>query len=72
MYRQTAAVASLLLSSIMVETQGPTVDAVSIAFGVLTLITISLRLWARIFVVKSLGVDDCEYTNFYSGEGLGN
>ncbi|KAJ4419478.1 hypothetical protein N0V82_004923 [Gnomoniopsis sp. IMI 355080] len=42
----------------MVETQGPTVDAVSIAFGVLTLVTISLRLWARIFVVKSLGIDD--------------
>lgn len=56
----------------MVETQGPTVDAVSIAFGVLTLVSISLRLWARIFVVKSLGIDDCEYTNVHFGEGLGD
>lgn len=56
----------------MVETQGPTVDAVSIAFGVLTLVSISLRLWARIFVVKSLGIDDCEYRNIHIGVDLGD
>lgn len=45
----------------MVESQGATVDAVAIAFGALSVVSISLRLWARIFVVKSFGPDDCEY-----------
>ncbi|ORY64954.1 uncharacterized protein BCR38DRAFT_408706 [Pseudomassariella vexata] len=42
----------------MSETQGPTVITVAVVFGVLTFFVISLRLWARIFLVKSLGPDD--------------
>ncbi|CAJ2513924.1 Uu.00g020430.m01.CDS01 [Anthostomella pinea] len=41
-----------------VDNEGPTVTAVAIAFGVLTAIVISLRSWARIWLVKSFGADD--------------
>ncbi|KXJ86200.1 hypothetical protein Micbo1qcDRAFT_37079 [Microdochium bolleyi] len=40
------------------ETQGPTVSAVAIAFTVITIVAVSLRVWARIFLVKSFGTDD--------------
>ncbi|KAH6647487.1 hypothetical protein BKA67DRAFT_662274 [Truncatella angustata] len=40
------------------DTQGPTVMSVAIVFGIMTLIAISLRLWARIFLVKHIGSDD--------------
>lgn len=44
----------------MAETQGPTVITVSIIFAVISFLAVSLRLWARIFVVKSVWSDDCE------------
>ncbi|KAH7031396.1 uncharacterized protein B0I36DRAFT_323839 [Microdochium trichocladiopsis] len=40
------------------ESQGPTVTAVAIAFTVITVVAVSLRVWARIFLVKSFGTDD--------------
>ncbi|KAI1846100.1 hypothetical protein JX266_007909 [Neoarthrinium moseri] len=40
------------------ESQGPLVTAVAIVFGVITAIAISLRLWARLFLVKRMGADD--------------
>lgn len=42
----------------MAETQGPTVTTVSVVFGVITILTISLRLFARIHITKSFGPDD--------------
>lgn len=42
----------------MAESQGPTVTTVSVVFGVITIITISLRLFARIHITRSFGVDD--------------
>ena len=44
------------------ESQGPTVNAVAIVFAVITAITITLRLWARVFIVKKVGADDGELT----------
>lgn len=44
----------------MAETQGPTVTTVSVVFGVITILTISLRLFARIHITKSFGPDDGE------------
>ncbi|KAI0174013.1 integral membrane protein [Pestalotiopsis sp. NC0098] len=41
-----------------VDTQGPTIMAVAIVFGVVAAITLSLRLWARVFLVKQMGFDD--------------
>ena len=40
------------------DTQGPVVTAVAIAFTVITIIAVSMRVWARIFLVKSFGTDD--------------
>ncbi|KAH8756343.1 integral membrane protein [Diaporthe sp. PMI_573] len=42
----------------MGESQGRTVTTVSVVFGVITIITISLRLFARIHITRSFGVDD--------------
>ncbi|KAL1858102.1 hypothetical protein Daus18300_010103 [Diaporthe australafricana] len=42
----------------MAESQGPTVTTVSVIFGVITIITISLRLFARIHITNSFGPDD--------------
>ncbi|KAJ0114139.1 hypothetical protein J7T55_007973 [Diaporthe amygdali] len=42
----------------MAESQGPTVTTVSVVFGVITILTISLRLFARIHITKSFGPDD--------------
>ena len=42
----------------MAETRGPTVTAVAIIFGVLAAITITLRLWARPLIVRSVCADD--------------
>lgn len=42
------------------ETQGPTVTTVSVIFGVITILTISLRLFARVYITKSFGPDDGE------------
>ncbi|KAI4604407.1 hypothetical protein KJ359_000545 [Pestalotiopsis sp. 9143b] len=41
-----------------VDTQGPTIMAVAIVFGVVAAITLTLRLWARVFLVKQMGFDD--------------
>lgn len=40
--------------------QGPTVVGISLAFAVLTFVVLSLRLFARIYVLGKMGVDDCE------------
>lgn len=40
------------------ESQGPTVNAIAIVFAVITAIVMSLRLYARIFLVQKLGLDD--------------
>lgn len=45
-----------------VETHGPTVTAVALTFAVVSFITIVLRLWSRIFVVKTFGTDDGVYS----------
>ncbi|PYH42878.1 putative integral membrane protein Pth11-like [Aspergillus saccharolyticus JOP 1030-1] len=42
----------------MAETQGPVVAGVAIAFAVLTFTVLGLRLFARVFVLKRLGLDD--------------
>ena len=44
------------------ESQGPTVNAVAIVFAIITAVTITLRLWARVFIVKKVGADDGEST----------
>ncbi|KAK6080622.1 integral membrane protein [Seiridium cupressi] len=40
------------------DSQGHTVLAVAVVFGIITLIAITLRMWARIFLVKHTGPDD--------------
>lgn len=47
-------------SPTMVESQGALVDSICIAFGVLSVVTLSLRIWARWFVVQHFGIDDCK------------
>ncbi|KAB2578780.1 Integral membrane protein [Lasiodiplodia theobromae] len=42
----------------MAESQGPTVVTISVIFAVITFIIMSLRLWARIFIVQKVGYDD--------------
>lgn len=43
-------------------TQGPTAVAISVVFAVITFIVISLRLFSRIVVVRSVGLDDSKFT----------
>lgn len=45
----------------MAETQGPTVIGIAIAFAVITFFVIILRLFARIYVLKKMGADDCKW-----------
>lgn len=45
----------------MTESQGSTVNSVAICFAVISFCAVVLRLWARTFIVRSLGADDCEY-----------
>jgi hypothetical protein len=40
--------------------QGPTVVGICLAFAVLTFVVLSLRLFARIYVLGKMGLDDCE------------
>lgn len=47
----------------MAESQGPLVTTVSIVFAVISFLTIAIRLYARLFVSKSLGIDDCKFHN---------
>ncbi|KAF2139251.1 uncharacterized protein K452DRAFT_289805 [Aplosporella prunicola CBS 121167] len=42
----------------MSDSQGPTVVTVSVVFAVLTAIVMSMRLYARVFIVQKLGLDD--------------
>ncbi|EOD47783.1 putative integral membrane protein [Neofusicoccum parvum UCRNP2] len=42
----------------MAESQGPTVVTISVVFAVITFIIMALRLWARIFIVQKVGLDD--------------
>lgn len=41
------------------ESRGPLVNAIAIAFAVISFITLCLRLFARVFISKSIGPDDC-------------
>lgn len=40
--------------------QGPVVVGISVAFAVLTFVVLSLRLFARIYVLGQMGLDDCK------------
>ncbi|KAF5710863.1 integral membrane protein [Fusarium globosum] len=42
----------------MTESQGSTVNSVAICFAVISFCAVVLRLWARTFIVRSLGADD--------------
>lgn len=42
----------------MVETQGPTVTGIALAFAIITVFVILLRLFARLYVLKKFDVDD--------------
>ncbi|KKY18262.1 putative integral membrane protein [Diplodia seriata] len=42
----------------MAESQGPTVVTISVVFAIITFIIMTLRLWARIFIVQKVGYDD--------------
>ncbi|KAL4750567.1 hypothetical protein BDW72DRAFT_213340 [Aspergillus terricola var. indicus] len=42
----------------MVETQGPTVTGIALAFAIITVFVIILRLFARLYVLKKFDVDD--------------
>ena len=41
------------------ETMGPMVITICIAFGVLTVATMALRCFARFYVTRAAGPDDC-------------
>ena len=41
------------------ETQGPMVIVLCIAFGVVTVVTMVLRVFARFYVTRAAGPDDC-------------
>ena len=40
-------------------TQGPMVVGICVAFAALTFIVLALRLFARVYVLGQMGVDDC-------------
>ncbi|KAF4980831.1 hypothetical protein FZEAL_3247, partial [Fusarium zealandicum] len=42
----------------MAESQGSTVNSVAIVFAVISFLAVALRLWARAFIVRSIGADD--------------
>lgn len=42
------------------ESQAPVLVGISIGFAILTFLVISLRLFARIYVLGKMSVDDCE------------
>jgi len=41
------------------ESQAPVLVGISIGFAVLTFLVISLRLFARVYVLGKMSVDDC-------------
>jgi hypothetical protein len=53
----------------MAESQGPKAVGIAIAFAVVTLVVLILRLFARIFVPKKMGVDDCKFLLMICGPG---
>ncbi|KAJ5901880.1 hypothetical protein N7495_002408 [Penicillium taxi] len=44
--------------------QGPVIVGICAAFSVLTFLVLCLRLFARIYVLGKMGVDDCKYLSF--------
>ncbi|KAM0547254.1 hypothetical protein ACHAPJ_010516 [Fusarium lateritium] len=42
----------------MTESQGSTVNSVAIVFAIISFLAVVLRLWARAFIVRSVGLDD--------------
>lgn len=42
------------------ESQAPVLVGISVGFAVLTFLVISLRLFARIYVLGKMSVDDCK------------
>ncbi|KAL3480530.1 hypothetical protein BJX99DRAFT_266449 [Aspergillus californicus] len=42
----------------MAATQGPKVEGIAVSFAVITFLVLVLRLFARIYVLKKMGVDD--------------
>lgn len=47
------------------ESQGPTVNAISIVFAIITAVVMLARLYARVFLVQKLGLDDGEFTTCF-------
>ena len=45
----------------MAESKGPVIAGVAISFAILSFVVICLRLFARIYVLKRMGLDDCKY-----------
>jgi hypothetical protein len=43
------------------DSQGPVVVGISIAFAIVTFVVFSLRMFARVVVLKNVGVDDCKF-----------
>lgn len=43
------------------ESQAPVITGICIGFAILTFIVLILRLFARIYVLAKMGVDDCEW-----------
>lgn len=41
--------------------QGPVVVGICVAFAALTFVVLALRLFARIYVLGQMGVDDCKW-----------
>jgi hypothetical protein len=53
----------------MAETQGPKVVGIAIAFAAVTFVVLLLRLFARVYVLKKMGVDDCKLPLVPCGPG---
>lgn len=50
------------------DSKGPIVIGVALAFAILTFIVIVLRLFARIYVLRQMGFDDCMFSQQGCGE----
>lgn len=50
------------MTSSVEETQAPVLVGISIGFAVLTFLVISLRLFARLYVLGKMSIDDCKWT----------
>lgn len=47
----------------MSDSQGHTVVTISIVFGVLSIIVMALRLFARVMILGKMGMDDGEFAS---------